>query len=89
MTTSILFNPTALAPFQFQVVLDADTYNVIVTWNTYSQRWYVNVYDQFGVLIVAIARIGSPPTYDVSLVAGYFTSTLVFRQTAQTFEISP
>lgn len=89
MTTVTAFSPTPLAPFQFPATLDAVEYNVIVTWNTYAQRWYVNVYDQSGVLIVAIARVGSPPGYDISLVAGYFTSKLVFRQDKQTFEVSP
>lgn len=89
MTTVTAFSPSPLGPFQFQPTLDGVEYNAIVTWNTYAQRWYVNVYDQSGTLIVAIARVGSPPGFDISLVAGYFASTLVFRQATQTFEVSP
>jgi hypothetical protein len=89
MTTVTAFSPTPLGPFQFQATLDGVEHNVIVTWNTYAQRWYCNIYDQSGVLIVAIARVGSPPNYDISIVAGYFTSTMVFRQATNKFEVSP
>jgi len=89
MTTLVSFIPSPRAPFQFQATLDGVVYNVIVTWNTGGQRWYVNVYDQSNTLIFTLPMIGSPPAYDISLTAGYFTSTMIFRQTSQQFEITP
>lgn len=89
MTTFVNFAPTAVAPFQFQPTLDGVIYNAIVRWNVFGQRWYVTVYQQDGTPIVTLPNIGSPLGYDISLVAGYFTSTLVFRQATQQFEISP
>jgi hypothetical protein len=83
------FQPTVAAPFQFQATLDGNTYTVIVTWNVDAQRWYVNIYDQSNVLVVALPMVGSPPTYDISLVAGYFRSTLVFRAGTKSFEVAP
>jgi hypothetical protein len=91
MTTYTDFTPTTQAPFQFQAFLDGASYNVIVTWNFYGQRWYVNVYDPNDSVdpIFTLPRIGSPPAYDISMTAGYFTSTLVFRQGTGQFEVSP
>jgi hypothetical protein len=163
MTTVTQFQPSNVAPFQFQPTLDNATYNAVVTWNLFGRRWYFNLYQLDGTLVVYLPLIGStdgiriasmiwangivtvttaephgyeinrviwltmvgclpdayngrlkrlitgPNTfsyglpvdpgdftqlgivsYDTSLVAGYFdTSTLVFRQSSQTFEVSP
>lgn len=90
MTTFTDFSPSVAGPFQFEPELDGQTYSVIVTWNVYSQRWYVNIYDLSGNLIVSIPNIGSPLNHDINLVAGYFTtSTLIFRQANQQFEVNP
>lgn len=91
MTTVIQFQPSALTAFQFQPTLDGDIYAAIVTWNLYGQRYYVNLSALDGTLIFAIPLIGSLPAPDsgISLTAGYFTSTLVFRQQSQTFEVNP
>ena len=60
MATTFDFAPSALAPFSFQPTLDGQIYTVIVTWNLFAQRWYINVYNLSGTLIVATALIGSP-----------------------------
>ncbi len=87
--TIIPFQPVSTSPFQFQVTLDGQTYNVIVTWNIFGLRYYINVYSTQGVLICAKPLVGSPIGWDISLVAGYFTSTLVYREDNQQFEVSP
>ena len=89
--TLIPFLPSPLAAFQFQVTLDLQAYNCVVTWNVFGQRWYVSIYDQEGTRIVTIARISSPPSPDpgISLTAGYFNSTLIFRDDDQMFEVNP
>ena len=65
MTTYYDFTPTAQAPFQFQPTLDGQTYSIFVTWNLYGQRYYVNVYDLSGNLIVALPVIGSPSSKSI------------------------
>jgi hypothetical protein len=90
VTTLVPFVPPPTTLFSFSATLDGASYTVTVAWNVTGQRWYVNVTDTTGNLVVSIPLIGSPPDHDISLVAGYFqTSTLVFRQETQTFEISP
>lgn len=160
--TSYPFVPNASEPFQFQPVLDGATYNVVVTWNVFGQRWYVNVFDLSGTRIVTMPAITSPTAiylqavswangrvtgvvvaphgfpvgatvrlaiigcspsgydgefdvlasgadsfsyalaadpgvatvlgsagYSINILAGYFASTLVFREASSTFEVSP
>lgn len=89
MATFVAFAPTPQAPFEFQATLDGSVYTVVVTWNIFGRRYYVNVYALDQTLIVALPMIGSPDDYDISLVAGYFASTLVFRQANAQFEINP
>lgn len=60
MTTLVPFQPSPIAPFQFQLELDSQEYNAVVTWNVYGQRWYVNIYASDNSLVLAIPRIGSP-----------------------------
>lgn len=162
MTTLIPFTPSSGGPFQFQPILDGNTYTAFVTSNLSGNRYYVNLYDLNGNWIFTLPLIGSDaaltlasltwaigvvtattelehgyavgstikltisgavadsyngtvlalitgpmtftypiPTvlddatipgtvnYNINMAAGYFQSTMVFRQAAQTFEISP
>lgn len=75
--------------FEFQADFDGDTYNVIVTWSIYGERYYVTIFNTSNVRVLTIPLIGSPDDYDISLTAGYFTSTLVYRESSRQFEISP
>lgn len=84
------FQPSNVAPFQFQPTLDGQSYVVIVTWNLFGQRYYFNVYDLQQSLIVSAALVGSPPHADIDLLAGYFeSSTMIYRASSATFEVSP
>jgi len=90
MMTTILFNPSPLANFQFNPVLDGTTYVCICTWNAAGPRYFFSIYDTFGNLIVSRPIIGSPDDYDINLLFGYFkTSTMVFRSSSNSFIISP
>lgn len=89
MTTYVSFAPIAIEPFGFQATLDGVVYQVLVTWNLFGQRWYVNIYDLSGTLVWIIAMIGSPGGADINLALFTTTSTLVFRTAANQFEISP
>lgn len=162
MTTFIDFAPSAIAPFHFQVTLDGQQYNAVVTWSLFGRRFYLNLFALDGTRIVTKAIVSSPggvaieamswsgakvavttsvphgyklgtvisltiagcspdsyngtvpctitgpdtftyplatnpgaattfgsATYNISLTAGYFTSTLVFRDQSQQFEVGP
>lgn len=91
MTTIFTFTPSATQAYQFQPTLDGDVYTAIVTWSLFGQRWYLNLFDAEGNWIFTRSMVGSVPTPNpgLSLTAGYFTSTLVFRQQDQVFEVSP
>ena len=89
MTTVTQFTPSPLVPFQFQATLDGATYNCTVLWNTYGQRWYLQIADQGGNPIVLKPMVASPPDYPISLVAGYFVSMLVYVEATQQFVVSP
>lgn len=89
MTTITPFTPTASAPFQFQPTLDGALYTAIVTWNVFGRRYYLNLYTLQGIRVFTVPLVGSPLDYDISLTAGYFASTLVFREPSQQFEVSP
>lgn len=89
MTTFVDFVPSNTQPFQFQAILDGSPYTVIIKWNLFGQRYYAEVDDLNGNLILFLPMIGSPLGYDISLVDGYFTSTLVWRVQAGQFEVSP
>jgi hypothetical protein len=88
--TTIAFNPVPSSNFQFNCTLDSQPYTVIVTWNFYSPRYYINIYNTAGNLIVTNPMTGSPDDFDINLVYGYFeTSTLVYRVSSNSFEINP
>ena len=89
MTTIVIFSPSTTQAFSFGLTLDGQLYNAMVTWNVHGERYYLNIYDNYTQLILSRPLIGSPLNYDINLIKGYFTSTLVFRQPTQQFEISP
>jgi hypothetical protein len=60
-----------------------------VLWGVFGQRWYFQVATLQGRIILYKALIASPPNYNINLLFGYFTSTLVFRDSTQQFEVSP
>jgi hypothetical protein len=88
--TTYPFITTGTGNFQFNPTLDGQTYVAICTWNVYAPRYYINIYDNFGNLIVTNPVIGSPDNFDINLIFGYFqTSTLVYRVSTGNFEVSP
>jgi len=90
MTTYIDFTPTATQNFQFQPTLDGNVYTCVVTWNVSGQRYYLSCYTLSGTLVFNQALVGSPVNYDINLAGPWFTSsTLVFREGTQQFEVSP
>jgi hypothetical protein len=69
MTTITVFSPSATAnpPFQFQPTLDGAQYVVTTTFNIFGNRWYINVSDLSGNLILARPMVGSPTKIQASI----------------------
>jgi hypothetical protein len=86
-TNVIPFNPSTTANFQFQATFNLNIYNIIVNWNIYGERYYVNISDINNTLVVSLPLIGSPLNYNISLTAGYFTTQLVYREPSRQFEV--
>ena len=61
--TVVNFVPSTTGPFQFQATLDGTPYNVTVTQNVYGQRYYVNVYDLAGNLVISRGMNSSTPKF--------------------------
>jgi hypothetical protein len=76
MTTYVDFVPSPVAAFQFQATFDAGQYNVVVTWNEFGQRYYINVYDLASNLILArsIASSGAQLSATFSWSSNYATA---------------
>lgn len=90
MITIVPFTPSVNTIFSFQPTLGGTQYNLYVTWNLAGQRWYLNIADLNQNLVLAEALVGSPDDYDLNLIMGYISgSSLVFRTSSQSFEVSP
>ncbi len=94
MTTYTPLGQSITTPFQFTATLDGDNYTVSLAWNTFGQRFFINITDQGGNLILATPLISSADASTgfpaINLVGGYFvTSTLIFRESTQQFEVAP
>jgi hypothetical protein len=86
-TKYILFSPSPTSNFKFEVTLDNADYTIIVNWNLFGQRYYVNIYDLSGALVATLPLIGSPDFYNISITAGYFSTSLIYRSSSNNFEI--
>ena len=88
--TTYNFQPSSVAPYTFNPTLDGAVYSASVTWNLFGQRWYLNINQTNGPLIVSKPLISSELASPINLVAGYFTtSVLYFFGPSQTIEVLP
>lgn len=53
------FQPNAAQNLVFNPVLDGVTYTATVTWNVFGQRWYLNLTDVNGNLVLCTAVVSS------------------------------
>lgn len=67
MSTTVPFTPSTTSVFGFQPVIDGVQYNATVTWNLYAQRYYLNLFDTGGNLILCTAIVGSGPRLGATL----------------------
>lgn len=90
MTTFVPFAPTPESAFAFPATLDDTTCQIFVPWNAFDRRWYLQCIGPGNVLVFSLPLIGSPDDGDINIAAGYFVeSTLIFRVSTQTFEVTP
>lgn len=75
--TFVNFTPSTSQIFTFQAQLGASQYTVTVTWNVFGERYYVNVYDLSGNLVIArpLTACGPQLTATFSWTAGTATAT--------------
>lgn len=60
MTVYFPFQPSTVSAPTFNPTFDDDTYQVVVTWNIFGQRYYVECYDLSGNRIFSVPRVESP-----------------------------
>jgi hypothetical protein len=92
MTTFIQFqeNNNQTPPFLANVTLDGESYSLSCMWNVTGARWYYQLIDQAGDLLINAPLIGSPMKSDIPLAPGLFqTSTLLYRVPSNNFEVTP
>ena len=81
------FTPPQNSAYTFRPTLDGQTYSASVRWNVFGQRYYILLTTLQGVPVLNKPVVGSPNGFDISIVAGYFTSLLVYRTAYQRFEV--
>lgn len=57
--TTFPFTPSPLQNQTFNPTLGGQTYTAVVTWNLFGQRWYLNLNDSNGNLIISTALVAS------------------------------
>jgi hypothetical protein len=67
VSTLVQFQPSTVAPFTFQPTLSGAVYSAVVTWNAFGERYYLNLYDLSGNLILCRAVSSAGPQFQGSL----------------------
>lgn len=92
MTTYVplTISPSAAPPWIGQFTLDGTSYQGILWWNFYAQRYYLSLAQQNQAPVWYGPLIGSPLDFDIYLAPGVFqTSTILYRDDSGQFEINP
>lgn len=80
MTSIIPFVPSNIVAPRFKATLDGSVYDVSVTWNISSLRYYINIYDANGTWILTTALVSSPPARNIiSCVYDPFLNSMVVQ----------
>jgi hypothetical protein len=62
VSTIVQFTPSSIQAFAFQATLGGAQYTVTILWNVFGQRYYIQVTDLSGNLIIFRAMTSSGPT---------------------------
>ena len=89
MITLTQFTPQVNQNFAFLPTLDGQQYSAVVTWSLFGQRWIFNLYTLQQALVVSKPLVASPLDADINIIQGYgFTSTVVYREASNNFEVT-
>ncbi|EEC7405721.1 hypothetical protein D4L89_RS10445 [Escherichia coli] len=88
MTTLIPFKPDGRGPFQFTARIGEYETFARVPFNLYANRYYLELKDSSGDVIVYMPLIASPDSYDINLAMPCSPGKLVFRESTNQFEVS-
>lgn len=57
--TTYPFTPSPLLNQVFNPILGGNTYTATITWNVFGQRWYLNLTDAAGTVVITTAVVSS------------------------------
>lgn len=80
MTTLIPFKPDGRGPFQFTARIGEYETFARVPFNLYANRYYLELKDSSGDVIVYMPLIASPDSYDINLALPCSPGKLVFAK---------
>ena len=90
MAVFVSFTPGPDSGMTFSATLDGTSYQMVVTWNVFGQRWYLSCYSTNNERVFTLPLVGSPNEGPINLIGAYFQlSQMIFRDDAQMFEITP
>ena len=77
--TAFQFQPNTTSVYSFQPTLDGQPYHATVTWNTWGQRWWLNIVSLSGTLVVSRAVVSSanPVSTPLTTTAGLYTASVI------------
>ncbi|ENC7539748.1 hypothetical protein ABK178_004278 [Salmonella enterica subsp. enterica serovar Brandenburg] len=88
MTTLIPFKPDGRGPFQFTARIGEYEIFARVPFNLYANRYYLELKDSSGEVLVYTPLIASPDGYDINLALPFALGKLIFRESTNQFEVS-
>ncbi|MXV44319.1 hypothetical protein GS501_04570 [Saccharibacter sp. 17.LH.SD] len=81
-------DPQSLPPFQFQTSFAEGLRSLSFYWNAAGERWYMNIQDSTGTTLLYAPLIASPVGYDINLIRSISSSSLIYREANQVFEVT-
>lgn len=67
--TTFPFNPSPLQNVTFNPTLGNNSYVATVIWNVFGQRWYLNLFDSLGNLLIETAVVSSQDPQAIESIA--------------------
>lgn len=87
VTTTFLPSESLSPPFTFSAALYGTTYTVHVIWNLAGQRYYIQILDSSGTIIITHPMVSSSTDLAINLVPGLFPTgnTLTYSSSTNLF----
>jgi hypothetical protein len=82
--TAYKFNDDVM---RFTPVFDGVRFNAITWWNFAAERWFIKITTNIDELILNAPVIESTRSEPINLLAGYFTTVMIFNSDLSTFEV--